>query len=227
MRVVALIPAHNEASRVGDTVRAALGIDGVTRVLVVDDGSTDATSDEAREAGAEVVRLGRNAGKGGALNTGLYRVREEADVLLLLDADLGITASEGERLLAPVLAGDADMTVGRLPKPPGSGGFGLVKGLARWGIRRLGGGFEATAPISGQRALTRAAWQAATPFASGYGAEVALTVRALRAGMRMIEVPVEMAHAATGKDLAGFAHRGRQFVQIAVALVRLATRRQR
>ncbi|MGB4593883.1 MAG: glycosyltransferase [Coriobacteriia bacterium] len=225
MRVVALIPARNEAARVADTVRAVLAIEGVTRVLVIDDGSTDATSDEARGAGAEVVRLGRNAGKGGALNTGLYRVREDADVLLLLDADLGQTASEGARLLVPVLAGDADMTIGQLPKPPGSGGFGLVKGLARWGIRRLGGGFDATAPISGQRALSRAAWQAATPFASGYGAEVALTVRALRAHMRVVEVPVEMAHAATGKDLAGFAHRGRQFLQIALALIKLAAQR--
>lgn len=224
MSVIALIPARNEADRIGDTVRAALAIADVDRVLVVDDGSTDETSSIARSAGAEVVRLERNAGKGGALNTGLYRVRDDADILLLLDADLGATASEGATLLGPVLAGDADMTVGVLPKPPGSGGFGLVKGLARLGIRRLGGGFEATAPISGQRALSRAAWQAATPFAAGYGAEVALTVRALRAGLRVVEVPVEMTHAATGKDVAGFTHRGRQFVQIAAALFRLATR---
>lgn len=224
MSVIALIPARNEADRIGDTVRAALAIADVDRVLVVDDGSTDETSSIARSAGAEVVRLERNAGKGGALNTGLYRVRDDADILLLLDADLGATASEGAMLLGPVLAGDADMTVGVLPKPPGSGGFGLVKGLARLGIRRLGGGFEATAPISGQRALSRAAWQAATPFAAGYGAEVALTVRALRAGLRVVEVPVEMTHAATGKDVAGFTHRGRQFVQIAAALFRLATR---
>ncbi|MHB8925416.1 MAG: glycosyltransferase family 2 protein [Coriobacteriia bacterium] len=224
MRVVALIPAHNEELCVGRTVRAASGIPAVSRVVVVDDGSSDDTSSMARDAGAEVIRLERNAGKGGALNAGLHHVRDDADVVLLLDADLGETAASGAALLGPVLSGDADMTVGVLPKPPGSGGFGLVKGVARLGIRSLGGGFETSAPISGQRALNRAAWQAATPFAAGYGAEVALTVRALRAGLRVLEVPVRMTHAATGKDLAGFVHRGRQFAHIVTTLARLATR---
>ena len=105
----------------------------------------------------------------------------DADVLVLLDGDLGATAAEAGTLLEPVLAGAADMTIATLPKPPASGGFGLVKGLARWGIRRLSG-FEPTAPLSGQRALSRAAWEAATPFATGYGVEVGLTVRAARAG---------------------------------------------
>ena len=130
----------------------------------------------------------------------------DADALVLLDGDLGATAAEAGTLLEPVLAGAADMTIATLPKPPASGGFGLVKGLARWGIRRLSG-FEPTAPLSGQRALSRAAWEAATPFATGYGVEVGLTVRAARAGMRLLEVPTNMAHAATGRDLAGFTHR--------------------
>jgi hypothetical protein len=102
----------------------------------------------------------------------------------------------------------------------------LVKGLARRGIRTLSG-FEATAPLSGQRALSRHAWMAATPFARGYGVEVALTVRAASAGQRLLEVPTTMGHAATGRDIAGFAHRGRQFVQVGLALVRLAFDRSR
>jgi len=63
------------------------------------------------------------------------------------------------------------------------------------------------------------------PFSSGYGAEVGITVRALRGGMKLVEVPTTMAHAATGRDIAGFAHRGRQFVHVASALARLALRR--
>ena len=132
---------------------------------------------------------------------------------------------KAEAILRPVLVGDADMTIAVLPRPANSGGFGLVKGLARWGISSFGGGFKALAPLSGQRALTRAAWEASTPFASGYGAEVGLTVRALRAGLRVLEVPAAMTHAATGRDLSGFAHRGRQFVHVAIALVRLAVER--
>jgi glycosyltransferase involved in cell wall biosynthesis len=222
MRIVALVPAYNEADRIVATVTATRDVSGVARVLVIDDGSTDGTADLARQAGAQVLRLERNSGKGGALQAGLDLVRADADIVLLLDADLGETASEGAKLLEPLLSGDADMTIAVLPKPPGSGGFGLVKGLARRGIARLGGGFAVSAPLSGQRALTLRAWEAATPFASGYGAEVALTIRALRAGLHVLEVPVTMTHSATGRTAAGFAHRGRQFVHVALTLARLA-----
>lgn len=220
MSVVALIPAHDEAQRIADTVRAVRGVPGVDRVLVVDDASTDDTVTLARSAGAEVLNLAENRGKGGALQAGLDAVAAEADVVLLLDGDLGTTAAEAGLLLAPVLAAEADMTIATLPRPPKSGGFGLVKGLARWGIRLLSG-YEPTAPLSGQRALSRRAWEASTPFATGYGVEVSLTVKAARAGVRILEVPTEMAHAATGRDLAGFRHRGRQFLHVAGALLRL------
>lgn len=221
MSVIALIPAHNEAERIGATVRAALSVPEIDRVIVVDDGSQDDTADLARVAGATVIALETNLGKGGALQAGLDTVAADADVLVLLDGDLGATAAEATTLLAPILAGAADMTIATLPRPVGSGGFGLVKGLARRGIRALSG-FEATAPLSGQRALSRSAWTAATPFARGYGVEVGLTVHAARAGQRLLEVPTTMGHAHTGRDIAGFAHRGRQFVQVALALLRLA-----
>jgi glycosyltransferase involved in cell wall biosynthesis len=223
--VVALIPAHNEAQRIGATVAAARSVPSIDRVLVVDDDSSDETVALARDAGAEVLALESNLGKGGALQAGLDAVGQDADVLVLLDGDLGSTASEAGLLIEPVLAGVADMTIATLPRPPRSGGFGLVKGLARFGIRSLSG-FEATAPLSGQRALNRNAWEAATPFARGYGVEVGLTVRAARAGLTLLEVPTLMGHAATGRDLAGFAHRGRQFVQVGAALLRLALARR-
>lgn len=225
MNTIALVPAHNEAERVGDTVRAILSVSGIDRVLVIDDASADDTAGIARDAGAEVLELRENLGKGGALQAGLDAVAAEAGCILLLDADLGATATEAGLLLAPVASGRADMAIATLPKPPGSGGFGLVKGLARNGIRLLCG-FEPTAPLSGQRALSRNAWLAATPFAKGYGVEVALTVRAARAGMRLVEVPTTMGHAATGRDIAGFRHRGRQFVHVAFALARLAFERR-
>jgi hypothetical protein len=224
--VTVLIPAHDEADRISATVGAALRIEGVGRVLVIDDASGDATAELAEAAGAEVLRLSANVGKGTALDAGLSRVRAGTDVLLMLDGDLGDSAGQGALLLEPVLAGRAAMTVATFPRPAGKAGFGLVKGLARFGIRALGGqagqAFEATAPLSGQRAMTRECWERVTPFAFGYGVEVALTVRALRAGLAVVEVPTTMAHAATGRDAAGFAHRGRQFGHVALALFRLA-----
>lgn len=231
MTAVALIPAHDEAERIADTVRAARAVPGIDRVFVVDDASSDETGQRAKAAGAEVLRLLKNVGKGRALDEGLARVREDADVLVLLDGDLGATASQAALLLGPVLAGEADMAVATFPRPATRAGFGLVKGLARSGIRALGGRagrtFPAAAPLSGQRAMTRACWELATPFAAGYGVEVALTIRALRAGLRVREVQTTMAHAATGRNAAGFAHRGRQFLHVAGALMRLAFERAR
>jgi GT2 family glycosyltransferase len=231
MSVTVLIPAHDEAARIAASVEAALGIPGVSKVLVIDDASNDATADLAQAAGAEVLRLSSNLGKGAALDAGLTRVRGSADVLLMLDGDLGASAAQGALLLEPVLSGKAAMSVAAFPRPAGKAGFGLVKGLARFGIRALGGAagraFAATAPLSGQRAMTRECWERVTPFAFGYGVEVALTVRALRSGLTVVEVPTTMSHDATGRDAAGFAHRGRQFAHVARALARLAVEPRR
>lgn len=225
MDIAVLIPAHDEAERIDATVRAARAIQGVTRVVVVDDASEDDTAQIAEEAGAKVVRLWSNVGKGAALEAGAMRV-ENADIVLLLDADLADTADQGALLLAPVLAGEADMSVAGFPRPAGKAGFGLVKGLARWAIRTMGSGFVADAPLSGQRALTRECLEVVRPFATGYGVEVALSVRALRKGLRVVEVPTTMTHAATGRDLKGFVHRGRQFVHVALAVIALAFERR-
>lgn len=221
MDIAVLIPAHDEAARIADTIEAARAIPGVSRVVVVDDGSEDGTDHIAELCGAKVIRMAGQAGKGGALEAGAKRI-ENADVVLLLDGDLGATASQGALLLAPILAGEADMTIAAFPRPEGKAGFGLVMRLAQWGITRYGGAFQATAPLSGQRALTRECLEATRPFAAGYGVEVALTVRALRSGMRLVEVPTTMGHAATGRDLKGFVHRGRQFVHVGLALMRLS-----
>jgi hypothetical protein len=223
--IAVLIPAHDEATRIAETVGAALEIPGVTRVVVVDDGSEDDTDALAENAGAKVVRLYGNRGKGTALEAGVARI-ENADIILLLDADLGQTAGQAAALLAPLLAGEADMSIARFPRVDGgTAGFGLVKNLARWGIAKLGGPFDATAPLSGQRALTRSCLATVRPFSAGYGVEVGLTIRALRAGFRVVEVETTMAHAATGRDMAGFIHRGRQFVHVALALAKLARER--
>lgn len=225
MDVAVLIPAYNEAERIGATVEAARAVPSVTRVVVVDDSSDDDTAALAEAAGAKVVRLWNNVGKGAALQAGASRI-ENADVIVLLDGDLGSTASQAVLLLEPVVSGSADMAIATFPRPEGKAGFGLVKNMARWGIRRMGGGLETQAPLSGQRAMTRECLEAVRPFATGYGVEVALTVRARRAGLRVVEVPTTMAHAATGRDIAGFIHRGRQFVHVGLAMIKLAFERR-
>lgn len=224
---LALVAAYNEADRVGTTVAALLALPGVAEVLVVSDGSTDATAPRALEAGAHCLDLPRNIGKGGALNAGLAaltgRVAEglspEPVTLLLADADLGESAAKLDALLAPVLAGEADLAIADLPPQPGAKGFGVAIGMARWGLRRIGG-TTLGEPLCGQRAVRWSALSPLVPFAPGFGVEVAMTLDAWASGLRVVEVPLDLRHRPTGRNLGGIVHRGRQAGAIARELVR-------
>ncbi|HEX7169119.1 MAG TPA: glycosyltransferase, partial [Acidimicrobiales bacterium] len=214
-RVVAIVPAKDRADSIADTVTALAAILDVDAVVVVDDGSSDATSNLASFAGARVVRLPANRGKGGAVRAGVD-AEPDADVYLLVDADLGTTAGLVPALLAPVLAGDADMTIAVLPSAGGKGGFGSVKTLAGAGIERASG-FRPRAPLSGQRAV-RGELLRSFDFAERFGLETGLTIDAVRAGARVVEVDVAMDHRHTGRKLAGFRHRAGQGVDVVRAL---------
>ncbi|OFX16738.1 MAG: glycosyl transferase [Armatimonadetes bacterium RBG_16_58_9] len=217
-RIAVLIAAFNEEDLIGETVSGALTMPGIDEVVVIDDGSDDDTPFVAYDAGARVIQLDENSGKGAALNRGFADT--EADIYLLIDADLGASAAETHRLLEPITANHADMSIAVLRAPPGhKGGFGLVKKLAAWGIRKYGGKVV-TAPISGQRAIRRRVLDDVGGFENGFGVEVALTIDALRKGYRVVEVPLPLTHRTTGRNLAGFAHRGRQFVDVARAIWR-------
>jgi glycosyltransferase involved in cell wall biosynthesis len=224
--VAVVIPARDEALRVGTTVRAARKVPGVDLVMVVDDGSSDATHQVAERAGAVVVRHPRNRGKAAAMETGAGAVaaiegrdgRKTPRHLLFLDADLEDSAANAAPLLEPVERGDADMTIAILPpQRRAGGGFGLVVDLSRKGIERATG-FQATQPLSGQRCLTRAAFEAALPLAHGFGVETGLTIDLLRAGFRVREVEIDVHHRVTGRDLRSWVHRGTQYADVARAL---------
>lgn len=215
MTVVALVPAKDKGGSVADTVAALLSLDAVDEVMVVDDGSTDETAEAALSAGARVLRLPRNVGKGAAVAAGVAAT-PEADVYLLVDADVGSTAAVTDRLLAPVLEGHADLAVAVLPGAGRRAGFGTVRSLAEAGIRRATGE-GARAPLSGQRAI-RAELLRSLPLAERFGLETAMTVDARRAGARMVEVDLPMDHRHTGRSWSGFAHRARQGGDVVRAL---------
>jgi hypothetical protein len=227
--VAVVIPAHDEERRIAATVRAASVMDGVDLVVVVDDGSRDGTSDAAAAAGAVVVRHGRNRGKAGAMETGAAAVAaidaregrvkpDTAHLLLFLDADLEESAVNAVSLIGPVRDGEAAMTIAILPpQKRAGGGHGFVVRAARDGIRRASG-FAATQPLSGQRCLTRDAFDAALPLASGFGVETGLTIDLVRQGFAVREVEVDLHHRVTGADLAGQLHRAKQYAHVARAL---------
>src|SRR5690606_10517340 len=158
LSVAFLIPAFDEAANVTRVVRVAQST-GLGPVLVVDDGSTDGTGAAARAAGAKVLRLNENEGKGGALAAGAAALSE--DVLVLLDADLvGLIPDQIADLTAPVLCGQADMTRGSF-----TGG--------RW---RTTAAQKIAPQLSGQRAVLRKKLLSVPGLAeSRYGVEVAIT----------------------------------------------------
>lgn len=216
--VTVLIPAYNEAANIENTVKAIKNITSVNQILVINDCSLDNTGELAVAAGADVINLPENLGKGGALNYGLKQVKNS--IIALLDADLGSCASEVSKLLEPVLTDKADMTIGRFPPAVKKGGFGFVTKLARRGIRSYTG-LEMASPLSGQRVLRRAVLEGiGGQFESGFGVEVGLTIDVYRLGFRIKEVPVQMTHSETGRDLSGFLHRGKQFWDVLLVLIK-------
>ena len=221
--IVALVAAHQEADRIASTVSALHAL--VDEVVVVDDGSEDATSSAALLAGATVLRASRRRGKGRAIEEALLRL-PPASVWLLADADLADSAALLGPLLDAVRDGRADVAIAGFPKLEG-GGFGIVKRFAARAIRTVCG-FQAKEPLSGQGALTAAALTAVRPLAPGFGLEVGMTIDAVRAGLRVVEVPIDgLAHRATGRGVRGFAHRARQGADILAAVAGRAVPRAR
>ncbi len=225
--VAVIMPARDESDRIGATVRAAAALPGVDLILVVNDGSRDETRILAERAGAAVISHPKPRGKGAAMETGAEAVRLLDDQegravprhLLFLDADLGDTARQAGPLAEPVRRGEADMTVAVFSSTVKLGGHGFVVSLSGAGIRHATG-WRPAQPLNGQRCLTRAAFDAARPIASGFGAETALTIDLLRKGMRVTEVEVPLAHRATGSDWRSQLHRARQFADVGRALAR-------
>jgi glycosyltransferase involved in cell wall biosynthesis len=216
-----IVTAHNEADRLPATLQALAAAFPGARILVADDGSTDGTAEVAAKHGAEVVRSERNIGKGGVATLAAQRLLPLAEgpeprpVILLCDGDLAASADQLKRLVEEVRAGHADLAVAAFSRRVG-GGFGWALGFARWAIRRRCG-YEASAPISGQRALRADLLPAVVPFAPRFGMEIGMTIDAVRAGFRVSEVELPLAHRATGKTLRGFLHRGRQLADFVVA----------
>jgi hypothetical protein len=228
--VAVIIPAWNEASRIGATVRAASALTGADIVVVVDDGSADETGELAAAAGAHVIRHAQNRGKAAAMETGAEAVRlmesatgpQAADSrgprhLLFLDADLAASAAGVGPLIEPIRAGRADLAIAVFASRVRKGGFGFVVATSAAGTTRAIGWHPAQ-PLNGIRCLTRAAFSAALPLAAGWGAETGMTIDLARKGLRITEVEVPLSHRATGNDWRSQLHRLHQLVDVTRAL---------
>ncbi len=163
----AIIPAYCEAGRIGSVVGIAVASGLFAKVLVVDDGSTDGTAQEARAAGAETLRHEANRGKPAAMRTGITATDEPC--ICFLDADLvGITAEHLAELVQPVVRGELPATLGVFR------GGRLATTLAQ----------RISPMISGQRCLRRDLLAGFEDWGSGYGIETAINAHLREQGVR-------------------------------------------
>lgn len=192
--VTVLVAAYNEAPIIGEVVRAALHAIPSGEVLVVDDGSTDGTERVAAEAGARVLRLVRNRGKGAAVRQGLNEVRGE--VIVLIDGDGQDDPAEIPKLLA-ALQPDVDLVVGS--RFIGRFEPGAITPVNRWGNRFLTSvinllfSAQLTDTQAGFKAFRAETLQRLNLSAHRFDIEVDLLLGVLRAGGRVVEVPVRRA----------------------------------
>jgi len=202
--VVLFMPAYNEAASVAAVVdRVPEAVEGHPVVcLVIDDGSTDATAEMARRAGATVVEQGRNHGLGAAVRTGLARALEYDPVAIAFcDADGEYAPEELENLVHPILDGQGDYVVGsrfsgdiERMLPHRRIGNLVLTWLLSWVTRR-----QITDGQSGYRAFSPRAAASAEVIHDFNYAQV-LTIDLLAKGMRYVEVPISYRFRTTGES---------------------------
>jgi glycosyltransferase involved in cell wall biosynthesis len=190
-KVIAVIPAYNEERYIGSVVLKTRQY--VDEVLVVDDGSLDATADIASAAGAKVIRLETNSGKGMALNTGFEAARAmQPKVVVTLDGDWQHCPEQLERVIAPVLKGEADVVIGSrylektsdvpVQRVLGHMGFGLLINSTS--------GVSVTDSQSGFRAFSTVALESFTFSSSSFSVESEMQYLAADFQLRVVEVPI-------------------------------------
>jgi glycosyltransferase involved in cell wall biosynthesis len=219
VRTLVFIPAWNEADSVAAVIAGVRERLPEVDVLVVDDGSTDATGARAREAGATVATLPFNQGLGAALQTGyLYALRHGYGFCAHLDADGQHPPAEVARLLDEVRADRADLVIGSRYSERGAGGSAASGGESAEGAdyrptisRRIGTSVfrffltlatrqRFTDTTSGMRAANRRVMSLFSQHYSPDFAEIESLQLAVRQGLRVEELPVRMLERAGGSS---------------------------
>ena len=200
---VVIIPALNEAARLGRVIDRARGCAPTLAVLVVDDGSRDETAAVARAHGAHVVSHPFNLGYGAALQTGYkHAMRAGYRYLVQMDADGQHDPADIERLLAPLRAGAADVVIGSRFAEARGYRMGAARVAGRAFFQRLlvaCGGPRVSDPTSGFQALGRAAFTfCCEEFYPSDFPDVDVLLLLHRRGFRITEIPVTMAPSPPG-----------------------------
>ena len=177
-----IIPAYNEENKIKDTLESIKDIKEIDEIIVVDDGSSDKTSEVAKSVKSDkinVITQSQNRGKGYALNNGLKEAMKKADIIGFLDGDLGNTASEVEKLITPIINNECAVTIAKFPPAKKKGGLGFVKNLAKESVKEMTG-VELTSTLSGQRIFKKEVLEIFDEIPFGYGVEVGMTIDILK-----------------------------------------------
>ncbi|WP_227938450.1 glycosyltransferase family 2 protein [Alkalihalobacillus deserti] len=206
-----IIPAFNEEGRIANTLEALRGLSLSSEIIVVNDGSTDRTAEIAKLFADQVISYPFNKGKGYALKQGWLEAR--GTYIACLDADLEETAKEIVSLIEPIRNGEADVAISII-KPGKKAGAGIVKKRVQALVYKKTG-VKLEAPLSGQRVFHRK-WlpMLLNQTYKGFGIETQMTIDLLCAGANYLEVATTMQHREMGRDLKGFFHRLKQWIDI-------------
>jgi len=228
VKVSVVIPALDEEEPIGDVVRA-IPREIASEVIVVDNGSADRTAEVAREAGARVVSEPRR-GYGRACRAGVEAVAPDAEVVVFLDGDGSDCPELMSRLIDPIKEGRYDFVIGsrtRGQRERGSMNFQQVFAgrLAGWTLRALyGARYTDMCPF---RAIRRDALASLSMREETYGWNLEMQMRAARAGLRILEVPVDHRRRAGGESKVSGTLRGTLLAgtRILYTVARIATER--
>ena len=227
--VSVIIPALNEEEPIAGVVRDVAATKIPADIIVVDNGSTDRTGDRAREAGAQVVKALRGYGR--ACAAGVAALRAECDIIVFLDGDGSDCPEFMDQLVDPIIAGTHDFVIGsrtRGQREPGSMNIQqIVAGrIAGWILRSLYGvRYTDMCPF---RAIRRDALERLGMREQTYGWNLEMQMKAARAGLRILEIPVIHRRRAGGESKVSGTLRG-TFVagaRIIATLLCIATERK-
>lgn len=207
-KIIAVIPCFNEKDFIGDIVtRARIYAD---KVIVIDDGSTDNTSEVAKAAGAEVIRHEKRQGAGAATRSAFEAAKKcDADVLVTLDGDGQHNPDEIPRVLAPVLNNEADLVIGsrffqqNSKKVPKYRKFGID--IITW-LYNLGSKKRVSDSQSCFRAYSRESLEAVTITENGFSFSVEVLIQARKKGFVITEVPASCVYHSQGSTTNPLTH---------------------
>jgi glycosyltransferase involved in cell wall biosynthesis len=195
LKIVAAIPCFNEERCIGSVVLKTKK--HVNRVVVIDDGSSDATAEVASEAGASVYQHSRNRGYGAAIRSGIEKGRElGADILVILDGDGQHDPKDIPKLIKPLLSGEADIVIGsrflgKTKRPPL---YRRVGQRILTAVTNVGSGENVSDSQSGFRALSSRALNALNLTEDGMSVSSEIQFAISKKGLRLAEVPIDVTY---------------------------------